>query len=136
LNIVTIANPSAIDAEPIMDGLMEYGLAQVQGIAPQQWVFHAMDGDLLVGGAVGRAHFSQFYLDALWVQEQHRDKGLGASLHRAVEACAQQQACRRILLNTLNQKAVGFYARLNYVTLAVINGYVDGFDLVYMAKSI
>lgn len=136
LKITTIENPSVQESQPIEAGLRDYGLAQVNGIVPQKWAFHANLRGELIGGATGRVHFSQFYLDNLWVREEFRAKGVGENIHRHVVACAKNCGCRRIQLNTLNPRAVTFYLRLGYRTLAVIENYVDGFNLSYMAKGI
>lgn len=136
MEITTIENPSELDSKPIEDGVMEYGLMQVNETKPNKWAFHVKDCGDLIGGATGRAHFSQFYLDNIWVKEAARSKGIGKSIHQEVVACAERCGCRRIQLNTLNEKAVKFYQRLGYKTLAVIEDYVDGFNLYYMAREI
>lgn len=136
MKISTIEDPNSEESKPIEDGITEYGLSQVNGIAPKKWAFHAVEAGEIVGGAIGRVHFSQFYLDNIWVKEEFRSEGLGTKIHESVVACAKQCACQRIQLNTLNEKAIGFYTRLNYEILATIEGYVDGFNLYYMAKKI
>ena len=136
MKIATLENPSDSDVEPIINGVMEYGLSQVSGVMPRIWAFHAMDCSELVGGATGRDHFSQFYLDNIWVKEEYRIKGIGKNIHEEEIACARKCGCRRVQLNTLNSKAVKFYLRLGYEILAEIEGYVDGFNLYYMAKTI
>ena len=136
MEVSTIEEPSPEESKPIEVGIMEYGLSQVNGIAPKKWAFHAMENGEIIGGATGRVHFSQFYLDNIWVKEEFRSKGIGTRLHEAIIACAKQSACKRIQLNTLNEKAVEFYVGLSYETLAVIEGYVDGFNLYYMARKI
>ena len=115
---------------------MEYGLSQVQNKLPRSWAFHAKDDNIIIGWAIGRDHFSQFYLDHIWVKEEFRSKGLGSKIHEQVLQCANSCGCTRIQLNTLNKKAVDFYKKLGYSTLAIIEEYIDGFDLYYMAKKI
>jgi ribosomal protein S18 acetylase RimI-like enzyme len=136
METLTIENPDEKDTKPIEDGVFQYGLLQVGSKAPRKWAFHIRDLDGLLGGATGRDHFSQFYLDYIWVKEEHRSKGMGKILHEEVVACAQVCGCKRILLSTLNLDAVHFYRKLGYKQLTVIEDYVDGFDLYYMARSI
>ncbi|HBC57099.1 MAG TPA: hypothetical protein DCZ03_08040 [Gammaproteobacteria bacterium] len=136
MDVTRIEDPKTDDSKAIDDGVMEYGLSQVNGVLPKKWAFVAKEEGEVIGGATGRVHFSQFYLDNLWVKENHRSKGYGTRIHSAVMSCAKEQGCKRIQLNTLNKKAVGLYRRLNYETVAVIEGYVDGFNLYYMAKQI
>ncbi|MCU7917883.1 MAG: GNAT family N-acetyltransferase [Candidatus Thiodiazotropha sp. (ex Epidulcina cf. delphinae)] len=136
MEITAIEDPNELDSKPIEDGVMEYGLMQVNETAPKKWAFYAKNCGELIGGAIGRVHFSQFYLDNIWVKEDARSRGIGESVHQKVVACAERYGCRRIQLNTLNEKAVKFYRRLGYETLAMIEDYVDGFNLYYMAREI
>ncbi|MDX9990270.1 GNAT family N-acetyltransferase [Thiothrix unzii] len=136
MNLITIENPKEDETKPIINGIIEYGLSQVQNKLPRSWAFHAKDENIIVGGAIGRDHFSQFYLDHIWVREEFRSKGLGSHIHEQILDCASSCGCRRIQLNTLNKRAVDFYTKLGYSTLAIIEEYVDGFDLYYMAKEI
>lgn len=136
MEIETIENPSEFEVQPIINGVMEYGLSQVNGVVPRKWAFHAKKSNELIGGATGRDHFSQFYLDNIWVKEEYRSKGIGESIHKEVVACAKKCGCRKIQLNTLNEKAAKFYSGLGYATLSVIEDYVDGFNLYYMAIKI
>ncbi len=136
MEMTIIENPSKSEIEPIVKGVMEYGLSQVSGIMPRKWAFHVRDGNDLIGGATGRDHLSQFYLDNIWVKEQLRSKGIGTKIHDEVITCAKNCGCRRVQLNTLNSKAVAFYRKLGYEILAEIEGYVDSFSLYYMAKNL
>ncbi len=136
MKIETIENPSENEVDSIVKGVMEYGLSKVNEVIPRKWAFHAKSSGELIGGATGRDHFSQFYLDNIWVKEEHRSRGLGASIHEEVTACAKRCGCRRIQLNTLNSKAVKFYQKLGYEILAEIDDYTDGFTLYYMARII
>lgn len=136
MQINRIENPNSEDIKPIEDAIMKYSLSQVNAVKPKAWAFHAKEANQIVGGATERVHFSQFYLDNLWVEEKMRLNGYGSKIHEEIVVCAKQQGCNRIQLHTLNEKAVELYKRLGYETLATINGYVDGFNLYYMARKI
>ena len=136
MELITIEDPNENEIEPIVNGVIEYGLSQVGGIKPGKWAFHAKDSNMIIGGAIGRNHFSQFYLDHIWVEEANRSKGIGRQIHSEVIACAESCGCKRIQLNSLNKAAVTFYRGMGYETLATIEEYVDGFTLYYMAKRI
>ncbi len=136
MEIQTIEHPNENELEPIVNGVMEYGLSQVNGVRPRKWAFHAKNNGELIAGATGRDHYSQFYLDNIWVKEEYRSRGIGTSIHEKVTACAKRCGCRRVQLNTLNPKAVTLYQRLGYEILAEIDDYADGFKLYYMAKVI
>ena len=136
MDILKITNPAPGDVKIVVDGVANYGLSQVGGVVPEQWVIHAIDNEKVVGGATGRIHFSQLYLDNLWVYDELRNRGIGSSIHEKVVELSKQNSCSRIQLNTLNKQAVQLYRRLGYEVLAEINEYVDGFSLYYMARRI
>ncbi|MEJ2620013.1 MAG: GNAT family N-acetyltransferase [Candidatus Thiodiazotropha sp.] len=136
MEVLTIENPDENDTKPIEEGVMQYGLLQVGGEIPRRWAFHMKDENAIIGGATGKDHFSQFYLDNIWVKEEYRSKGIGERIHKDVVACAERCGCNRILLSTLNKRASQFYRKLGYEELAVIDEYVIGFSLLYMAKNI
>ncbi|MGD9007526.1 MAG: GNAT family N-acetyltransferase [Desulfobacteraceae bacterium] len=136
METLTIENPDEKDTKPIEEGVMQYGVLQVGGETPRKWAFHIKDKDKLIGGATGRDHFTQFYLDNIWVKEEYRSLGIGERIHKDVVACAEKCGCNRILLSTLNRRALKFYRKLGYEHLAVIEEYVIGFNLIYMEKKI
>ena len=134
--MVVVADPDEKDLELIEQGVLDYGISEVGGKLPRKWAFHITDNGELLGGATGRDHLSQFYLDNIWVVEERRLKGLGGRIHEEVVACAEKCGCRRILLSTLNKRAVKFYRKLGYEKIAEIDDYVSGFDLFFMVKMI
>jgi GNAT superfamily N-acetyltransferase len=136
MEMLTIENPDEKDTKPIEEGVMQYGLLQVDGEKPRKWAFHMKDNGKIIGGATGRDLFSQFYLDNIWVKEEYRSMGIGEEIHKEVVACAIKCDCNKILLSTLNRRASKFYKKLGYETLAVIEEYVIGFNLIYMEKKI
>jgi GNAT superfamily N-acetyltransferase len=122
MKISIIENPKDEETSSIEKGVFDYGLAQVEGIVPTKWAFHAVEDGELLGGATGRLHLTQFYLDLVWVKEEFRSKGIGTGILNFILKFAQENRCRRILLNTLNVNAVRLYKRLGYKTLTVIDG--------------
>ncbi len=133
MNIYTIDKPKADDLAPIEEGVMNYGLAQVGNCLPELKAIHLRLDDVLIGGATGKLHFKQFYLDNLWVAESYRSQGYGRKIHEQVVECARNNDCTTIRLQTLNKKAVELYRKLDYAALAKIENYTEGFDLYHMA---
>lgn len=136
MQIVEIQDPADEDIAPILQGVMDYGLSQIQGILPVRRAFHLKVDGKFIGGATAKIHFTKCYLDNLWVDENHRGNGYGACLLEKVAECAANHACNAIYLNTLNDKAVALYQKQGYSVVATVAGYVDGFNLVYMVKNI
>ena len=122
MEIAIIENPKKEQCEPIIQGVLEYGLSQIGGQKPKDTAFHVTNDTQLIGGATARKHFSQFYLDNLWIDREHRSLGIGKKLHQEILQYALKLESKRILLNTLNSRAVSFYKSLGYEEIAVIEG--------------
>jgi GNAT superfamily N-acetyltransferase len=72
------------------------------------------------------------WLAGLFIAPEHRRKGAGALLVRAIEDQARQRAYSRIYLYTTY--AVGFYARLGWLTLDRTNW--KGLDTAFMVRNL
>ncbi len=89
------------------------------------------DGSLAAGldgftwGGYGRIEY-------LWVDEQHRGRGLGRSLVEAAAAEARRRGCRTIVLDTHTFQAPGFYSALGFVEVGRTTGTPRGYDQVLM----
>jgi GNAT superfamily N-acetyltransferase len=70
---------------------------------------------LLVGSAIEPNHDMPPWLAGLFVVPEHRRKGAGAALVRAIEDQARQRGFSRLYPYTT--EAVGFYARLGRLIL-------------------
>jgi GNAT superfamily N-acetyltransferase len=72
-------------------------------------------------------------LSNVWVHERYRGQGLGALILRAAEAEAVARGCSRIVLATHSFQAPGFYERMGYEKLYVVEGRPTGYtDIIYV----
>lgn len=115
-------------AEPssriIMDGLLAcnaafYGVSTEKKLAINAW---AEDGRL-VAGLLSQTHHGWLYIGWLWVSEERRHQKIGTELMRRAEAEALARECHHAHLATLDFQARGFYERLGYTVLGVLEDY-------------
>lgn len=125
-------NPSEAEIQRIIDGIRDYGLAEVGGEKPVRKAAVLRDGDSLIGGAVGKVHVGRFYLDYLWVDAPYRNRKFGSLIHTRVIEQAKESNCSSIWVNTLNSNAVSFYLEHGYRVVGCIPDYVRNFDLHYL----
>jgi len=71
---------------------------------------------------------------SLWVREDFRGEGLGSKLMRAVEQEAIRRGCHIATLETHSFQAPGFYEKLGYEEIGVLDGYPIGHKKHYLKK--
>ncbi|RXJ70422.1 hypothetical protein CS022_23405 [Veronia nyctiphanis] len=125
-------NPSDDDIQKVVDGLMRYGLNEINNEKPTKCALVLKKDDQVIGGAVCKAHVGQFYLDYLWVSEKYRSNGYGSLLHKNVLEMAKEHKTSCIWVQTLNPRAVLFYKSTGYNEIGVIPNYVEGFNLHHL----
>lgn len=90
----------------------------------------------IIGGAIVYAHKSSIYVDALWVSEKYRGRGIGAELLRSVETEAVKRGIPESTLDTFSFQAEGFYLKQGYKHLGTIKNYLEGHDRIYLRKKL
>lgn len=90
----------------------------------------------VIGGAVARTWGQCCELQQIWVDDEHRRRGIGLQLARRVEAEARTRGCILVYLETFSFQAPAFYRRLGYQTACEFNGFPDGIVKYTMCKSL
>ena len=81
---------------------------------------------LIIAGLSGGTWGGCCEFSHLWVAEEARGRGLGSALIHAAEDEARRRACSDVVLMTHDVQAPGFYERLGYETVGVVEGYPSG----------
>ena len=91
-----------------------------------------------VGGLVGQLcppwHWVR--ITALWVEETHRNQGIGRQLLRAAELEAVRRRCHSVQLETFSFGARNFYEKLGYGVFGVQEDFPPGHQRFYMSKKL
>jgi GNAT superfamily N-acetyltransferase len=95
------------------------------GIERNAYALMAFADDAAVGFALYFYNFSTFlgqrgiYLEDIYVEPEHRGRGIGSALLKRLARVAKEQNCGRMEWSVLtwNQPSIDFYHRLGAVTL-------------------
>ena len=79
-----------------------------------------------IGGVTGETNWGWLYVDCFWLPDELRGAGWGAKLLGAAENEARARGCRHAWLSSYSFQAPGFYEKLGYRVLGVLEGYPPG----------
>ena len=94
------------------------------------------DNGGIVGGLLGGTYWGWLYIDILWVDENYRRKGIGASLLQEAEKEALFRGCHHVHLDTMSWQAPEFYQKHGYEVIGVLPDIPSGNQKYLLMKSL
>ncbi len=131
------AEPSSEDLEQIRSGLTEHAAAFVErpGFRPLALMARDEQGKL-VGGAYGYVNWTWLDISLIWVEEEQRGTGLGASLLLGLEEAGRERGCLHSHLDTFSYQARPFYEAHGYEVFAQLEDYPPGHQRFFLRKTL
>jgi len=83
-------------------------------------------GGAVVAGVSGGSWGGCCELSVLWVDQSLRGRDIGSALILEAEAEASRRGCSHVVLMTHDVLTTGFYERLGYETVGVVDDYPKG----------
>ena len=127
-------SPNLEDASAIAEGVFSFGRGLATAGQALPLACTVREEGLLIAGGVGRTEFSRLFVSSLWVAQPRRGQGIGTEVLERMEAEAQARGCKDSIIETLNDRIAGLYARLGYHAEAVVIEYVGPFNRHIMLK--
>jgi GNAT superfamily N-acetyltransferase len=90
--------------------------------------------DELLGGLWASTAYDYLHIDALYLHESLRRRGLGRQLIRQAEVEAIRRGCTNAYLDTFSFQARGFYEKLGYDVFGALQDFPKGHTRFFMAK--
>ena len=141
MNDYIIREGNNLDADLIIDRLVEYNLSKVP--LKQQvsfsWINRIIEdenGEIIAGILSKMYCWNCLYIDALWVQDEHRKEGLGSKLLKEVEKIAKEKGCDLIHLDTFDFQAKDFYIKYGYEIFGILDECPKEHARYFIKKSI
>src|SRR5687767_2476974 len=120
----------------LVERLEEHNLAAAGAGDPPEFLAVELDGAAPPGGVYGWTWGGTCWIEALWVREDIRGRGLGRRLMDAAEREALHRGCRQIALDTHTYQAPDFYKRLGFETVGELPDYPAGHTKFLLRKSL
>lgn len=135
---IRVATAEEIRSGHVGQQLREFNRQAVGGSADVETIYlNAIDENgAVVGGLRSYIYLHWLRIELLWVQEEHRARGVGSELLRSAESRAKAAGAMNSLLETFEWQAPRFYEKHGYLEVSRIEGYVDGRYLSIMRKAL
>lgn len=132
---------SAEEARIVDDNLMRFNssvvpFTQSEPFLRMQYGIRDNRGTLIAGIRATLYCWGILYTDVLWVDEEHRHRGLGALLLRNLEKEAKKRGCTLSHLDTFDFQGKAFYEKLGYEIFGILNECPPGHERYFLKKAL
>ncbi len=129
--------PTGKEIKFIRESLYQFNKEIVgdDGHTPITIIEYDENGDV-IGGILGGTYWGWMYVDILWVQENHRRRGLGSNLLQKAEEEARRRGCHHVHLDTMSWQAPDFYKKHGYEIIGVLPDIPNGNQKYLLMKAL
>jgi GNAT superfamily N-acetyltransferase len=121
----------------LSESITSFGMKQLNGFTPfKLYISCVSNSGQIIGAIMGTVTLNMLFVSHLFVEEKHRNKGIGKKLLLEIEVVALESNCNIIRLNTFNKKTNNLYIKSGFEETTSIPNYMGDFDLVYYEKTI
>jgi ribosomal protein S18 acetylase RimI-like enzyme len=134
IKIESVLNPNESDFKQIEEGISVYNYSKI-GIQKSTPVgCFARDRGKLIGGIKGTLFRNYLNIETIWVDEDHRERGIGKKLISGIEKLSMENGVFRSRLSTGSFQVPDFYLRCGYRIIARIDDIPEGETEYYLYK--
>ncbi len=136
LKVVVDYTPSEADNAVVSEGIIASN-ARILGERDTPFsIFLKDDAGTVFGGVQAYLDSESVYIDTLWVEEKHQNKGYGTKLLAAVEAEATKNKRHYITVDTFHFQAEAFYLKNGFKRLGEVKNYWLGHSKITLRKEL
>lgn len=138
---LTIETCTKGNIHTIIDGINDYNLSNVAAViddiwTPLEFVVKDDKGDIIGGVLSGIGYWGGLEIKVLWVEEEHRNQGIGKFILKYIENRARQLGATDCMLDTFDFQADYFYSKNGYKMIGKIDNFPKGHTRKYFAKKL
>ena len=126
------------DAEYIDNKLVEYNWSQVPAVRDFVYIGRKIKGDQdepLAAGFVGVNFWNIAFLEMLWVDEPHRNQGIGSRLLSDIEREAKKNGACMVMIDARDWN-VEFFKKFGYTVYCTLEDYPNGYSKYKLQKQL
>ena len=136
-SISSSTEASSSDVDTVFSGIRSFNEAYAGPSGFRKvHLFLRDESGVVRGGLLGKELWDWLYVEILWVHESLRKRGLGSRLLRQAELEAAARGRRKVLLDTFEFQAPGFYERHGYRVFGTLEGFPPGYRRYYLVKEL
>jgi GNAT superfamily N-acetyltransferase len=137
--IILTASPE--EANLIDNTLAEFNNLQVpftqkQNPILENYIIKDTAGNIIAGIKADIYHWGILYIEALFVEEQYRRKGLGSALLNKVETNARKVGATLVHTDTFDFQSKDFYLKHGYEIFGILEDCPKGHKRYYLKKNL
>ncbi len=136
INLLVDYKPKAEDNSFLRNKIVEFNTAILHEQASQFTVLAKNEQGDIIGGATVWEHSDAFYIDILWVDEEHRKNKIGSQLIQQIAEQALTKNIRKLFVDTFAFQAVDFYLKQGFIVIGKLENYLLGHDRIYLRKDL
>ncbi|MEF1254615.1 MULTISPECIES: GNAT family N-acetyltransferase [unclassified Vibrio] len=138
MNVQFVLNPPKNIKDVIYSGLKSFNMRHLPDEDIQTLACYVEDDQgHFAGGLTGEIYTNTIFVEFLWVDDQHRDSGIGSMLMVRVESEAKAFGVTDMYLDTYSFQAPNFYTKLGFKEMGRYKGFPTvGVDKIFLQKKI
>ena len=115
MRILFESKPSHTETAFFEQALFAFNRSKIGDYSYEDFTFKAIDSsDAVVAGIHGQVGGGWLYIASLWVDEDHRGKGIGRQLLCSAEKTAAEKNCHGAYLYTYSFQSPRYYQKFGY----------------------
>ena len=135
MKIIFESKPGEKEIAFLEQKLYNFNCSQVDNYSYENFIIKGINNsDSIIAGIHGQIGGGWLYIASLWIDENHRGKGIGKKLLFLAEKAASERNCYGAYLYTYSFQSPRFYERFGYSIFGKLENFCGESTKYYMKK--